>query len=384
MGGFDVIALQNICATYFESKVAPLLADIQRREEELRTQVKDLQLRLEQKTAVGTVSPIEKFDGLVAEVAEKARSDKLDEQMDSKAGSEVSTESTEHATELPSMAQFEVWLSEVEQRLREQATTTTAQLEERIGKTERTIRSHAAKLEEFRKFDHELQCKANVRDVPTSQQFQRLSATVEKKAHVSKVPTVAQFEELQELLHKKVNAEWVPSIAQFEELAVQVRNKASASTVPSASDLQKVRHDLEQKANIIDVPSSAWIEEVLAQKSSAEQAQATKAVENLGTIMERKLAFLANKMQKTQDQVDGFLGHGMICYMPMSQPAGTWAPVPAEGQWQYQVVQSSEPMDTRQYQDNPGAPSGQQTQPAPQEEMSQESRVPAAAGVWTS
>ena len=41
MGGFEVVALQSICANYFETHVAPLLAELRQGQEQLRAQVEE-------------------------------------------------------------------------------------------------------------------------------------------------------------------------------------------------------------------------------------------------------------------------------------------------------------------------------------------------------
>jgi len=326
MGGFDVVVLQGICASHFDKHVAPLLNGVQQAQEILREQVKELALAVEQKGAHDLTA---KLDQLAVDVAQKASIERLDDlinKMDLKASAaeEMSTEATGSFS--TSADQFEMWLSEAEQKCREHVSAALAPLEDRQSNTERTVRSHAAKIKEWKSLDSEMDCKANVRDVPTLAQFQSLKSTVERKANSSKVPTFAQFAELQELVESKANVSWVPSSSEFQELRAAVEKKANASSVPCAVDLNRVLEEVQLKANQADV------EAALEQKANFDQVTPTSRVDDLASVMERKLAFLAARVQKTSESVDNVLSQAMVCYVP-AQNCAPYFPQDTTGQW---------------------------------------------------
>lgn len=182
MSGFDVVALQGICANYFERHVKPILSEVQESQAKLKAQVKDLKKTLAQSPPNKDV--LEQFEALKDNVAQRrnnldARLEEVIHNLDLKANaSEVSTEASHSAV---SSDQFEMWLCEAEQKFR----NSLAPLEERQAVTEKTVRSHAAKIAGWKSLDSEMESKANVRDVPTLAQFQRLSTTVERKKQSS-------------------------------------------------------------------------------------------------------------------------------------------------------------------------------------------------------
>lgn len=293
--------------------MAPLLSEVQKSQGQLQTQVKDLALAVEQKGCGDMGAKMKALD-----VAQKESMNKLDDimsQMDLKGkADEVSS------TEAPSSDQYETWLSEAEQKCREHVAAVLAPLEERQATIQKSLRSHGEKIAAFRALDSELECKANLRDVPTLKQFEKLEATLKKMAMASKVPTLTQFAELQELVESKASTSLVPSMSELREIRIAVEKKADASSVPAAADLQKlVEKALEQKANVEDV------EKALEQKANSDQMQPlTSNVENLASVMERKLAFLAGRLQKTTESVDNLLSQAMVCYVPSTPQCGTW------------------------------------------------------------
>lgn len=331
MGGFDVVVLQGICASHFDKHIAPLLTGVQQAQELLRAQVKELALAVEQK---GSHDLTAKLDKLAADVAQKASISRLDEliaKMDLKANASEEV-STEAPSSFSTSDQFEMWLSEAEQKCREHVAAALAPLEDRQSNTERTVRSHAAKIKEWKSLDSEMECKANVRDVPTLAQFQSLKTTMDRKANASKVPTLIQFGELKELVESKANVSWVPSSSEFQELRAAVEKKANASSVPCAVDLKKVLEEVQLKANVADV------EAALEQKANCDQVAPTSRVEDLASVMERKLAFLAARLQKTSECVDNVLSQAMVCYVP-TPTCGTYYRQETNGQWtQPQIV----------------------------------------------
>merc|ERR1719261_832835 len=214
---------------------------------QVRAEVKALAATLEQK---GVPDVTAKLDALVVDMQQKASLAKVDEII---AKMDQDNDSKDSSTEAPSADQLDVMLSESEQKCREIVAATLEKLEERQAITEKTVRSHAAKLAELKKIDTELECKANVRDVPTLDQFKRLSATVERKANASKVPTLTQFGEIEKLVESKASASGVPTLAEFHELRASVEKKADIRSVPCDVDLKRVLAELDVKANSEDL-----------------------------------------------------------------------------------------------------------------------------------
>jgi len=323
MGGFEVLALQSICATYFEKHVAPLLSELQQSQEKLRTQVQELVVAKDVKQAGDVIA---KFDALQADVAQKASIARLDEVI---AQMDLKEHTSEVATEAPSTPTFETWLSEAEVKIDERV----APLADRLAIMEKTLRSHAAKIAQHKALDDELACKANVRDVPTVAQFQRLQTTVERKANSSKVATIAQFQELQELVDSKASASCVPSDSEVAELRSAVNKKANANSVPSTAEFQKLSAEVQGQLKA----SKDDVERGLQQKANSAEVASSSTVDTLRNVMERKLTFLANRLQKTAEMVDNVMNQqAMVCYVP-AQCQGGWTHDPrGTGAWMMQ------------------------------------------------
>jgi len=325
MGGFEVLALQSICATYFEKHVKPLISELQQSQEQLRAQVKEIAVLKDVKQAGDVIA---KLDALQADVAQKANIARVDEiiaQMDFKMHhSEVSTEA-------PSTPKFEMWLGEAEVKIDERVTP----LADRLAIMEKTVRSHAAKIAQHKAMDDELACKANVRDVPTVAQFQRLADSIKGKANSSKVPTIAQFQELSELVDSKASASCVPSDSEVAELRSAVNKKANANSVPSTAEFQKFSADVQGQLKA----SKDDVEKGLQQKADSAEVARSATVDTLRNVMERKLTFLANRLQKTAEMVDNVMNQqAMVCYVQAPpQCQGGWAPDPrGTGTWMMQ------------------------------------------------
>jgi len=322
MSSFDVVALQGICANYFERHVKPILSEVQESQAKLKAQVKDLKKTISQSPPNTDV--VAQFEALKGDVAQRrnsldARLEEVIHNLDLKANaSEVSTEASHSAV---STDQFDLWLCEAEQKFR----NSLAPLEDRQANTEKTVRSHAAKIAAWKSLDSEMESKANVRDVPTLAQFQRLSATVDKKTK-AQTNLTAQFSELQAIVESKADSSCVATVSEFRDLRMtldSLEKKTNASSA-SAADAQKLSDEVKLKANVADV------EQMLKEKANIDQVPLTSTVENLASVMERKLAFLAARMQKTSDSVDNVLSQAMVCYVPPS-PCGQWMPQPVMG-----------------------------------------------------
>jgi len=303
-----VIALRAICKSYVDKMVLPVLEDVQQVQAELRSQLQQLSGAVEEKAAVKDVPTLDRFEALLADVAQKALATEVSDAL-------AKLQTKECGDDLAILAK----------------------LEERTANTERAVRSHAGKIAELREIRQELQGKANVREVPSLAQFQKLASTVAKKANSDKVPTLEQFEELQTLAESKVSEHWVPSMQQFEGLVAQVEKKANACNVISALEFQCFREEMQQKANINDTPRAAWIEEQL-EKANACNATTQNSVDKLASVVEKKLAFLACRVQKNTEVLDQFQQpshqQAMICYVPAAA-CGIWDPMTPSDQSTY-------------------------------------------------
>lgn len=311
MGGFEVIALQGICASYFEKHVSPLISELKQAQEQLSSQVQKISVATDLKQAENVLA---KFDALQADMAQKASIAKLEEVLAQRG---LKSHNSEVSTEAPSTPQLEQWLSEAEAKCSAQITP----LEERMAHMERTVKNHAAKIAQQKNLDEEIACKANVRDVPTLAQFQRLANTTEKKANSSKVPTLQQFQELEALVETKATANLVPTDAEVQELRSAMKKKANASSVPSAIEFQKFSADVQVQLEA----NKENVEKVLEQKADNDQVVRSSTVDNLRNVMERKLTFLASRIQKTSEIVEQGMANqqAMVCYV---SPQGAWQP----------------------------------------------------------
>lgn len=299
MSGFDVIALRAVCKNYVDQMVMPVLEDIQQSQANLRTEMQQLSDAVQKKAAAQDVPTLAHFESLMA--AQNSSITNVEEVL---AKLQLKDSADDHAILM--------------------------KLEERTANTEKTMRSHAAKIAELRDIGQAIEGKANARDVPNLTQFKKLEGTVAKKANTAKVPTLEQFEELRTLAESKVSAHWVPSMQQFEKLAAQVEKKANASNVLSSAEFKSIQEEMQQKANINDTPRAAWIEEQL-EKANTCQATTQSSVDKLASVIEKKLAFLASRVQKNTEALDHFQQPGqqaMICYVPAAA-CGTWGPVGA-------------------------------------------------------
>lgn len=308
MGGFDVVALRAICQSYVDQMVIPVLTEVQQAQAEVRTQLQQLWVVVEEKAAAKDVPTLDRFESLLADVAQKA----------------LSTEDAIAKLQLKDSCHDNAII---------------AKLEERTANAERAVRAHAGKIAELRDVSQELQSKANIREVPTLAQFQKLSNTVAKKANSDKVPTLEQFMELQALAESKVSAHWVPSMQQFESLVAQVEKKANSTNV-----LKSIQEEMQQKANIKDIPRAAWIEEQL-EKASTYQSTTQSSLDKLASVVEKKLAFLASRVQKNTEALDHFQTpspqQAVLCYFP-APACGTWGPVSSSDQCGWSVQSQSD------------------------------------------
>jgi hypothetical protein len=279
--GFDVIAIRHLCAEYFEKNVSTALNEIKQEQAQLRSDLETLR-------ANDTSARLQALEASFAKLEETA--------------SALSASASD---------------SDAEQKSRDFIVASLKPIEERLAKSEKTIRAHGQKIAEQKSIDSLLESKANVREVPSMAQFNKLSAAVEKKATANKVPTLAQVVELQEMIEKKVSQDSVPSNSEFKELTRHVEKQLKDRGVPDSLDLLKLAKDVQAKANQSDVESRmAKIEE---QKANADQVPLSSALENLAAVMEKKLAFLAAKVHKTSEIVDQHqnqFNQAMFCYVP--------------------------------------------------------------------
>lgn len=311
MGGYDVVALRAICAHYVETNVTPLLSEVQQAQEQVRAQLKEILEVLEQKASASVLdkkASLADVDDSIAKLCES----------------------------VPTFAKLDDWLDEAEQKLRDRSLASISQLEERASKTERTIRAHAAKIEEFKEIGQEVQCKANIRDVPSLVQFQRLASAVERKANTSKVPTAVQFAELQELVERKVDSNLVPTISQFEHLTAQVDKKFDSG--PCTAELRNIHAELQKKADISSCTTETWVKEELELFATGFRDQ---VFETFAPVIEKRLASLTAKVQKNSEILDNVVSMNPSQVTTQQQPQQQQAtymcyvPVTTCGAWGY-------------------------------------------------
>lgn len=193
------------------------------------------------------------------------------------------------------------------------------QLEDLAAQVERKVNALSTKIDQ----------KANIRDVPSRSQFEELEATVQskgslrelqklsvdlqRKANAKQVPSVQQFSELQNIVASKIDANLVPTIHQVNELAAEMKRKANTNSVVSSAQLEHLTADLRQKANVCDVVTSAQLQDLVREKllsaaaSKADRGDVPTLAQHkeLAAVTERKLAFLAAKVQQQCDNNNG-------------------------------------------------------------------------------
>lgn len=283
MGGFEAVALRGICAAYAEREVLPLLREVQQAQGQIVEQLKLLGARV---------------DGACAALNTQELEDKLNKKAD--------------AEKVPSFAQFEELVAKVQHvGQNSQACELDARMApilERLEALERAVESTpsnedyatAEQLEELSVLVHQ---KANA----SSSQLKRLSETVDRKAFTSKVPSIAAFQELQEAVALKVDARLVPTIAQVEELSAEVKRKKVSNL--AMEEVKKVSAELDRKANCADVIKAPDVEKLVQQKldslvtkkADAGDVPTLAQHKELAAATERKLAFLASKVQQKTD-----------------------------------------------------------------------------------
>mmetsp|Transcript_112612 Transcript_112612/g.290861 ORF Transcript_112612/g.290861 Transcript_112612/m.290861 type:complete len:443 (-) Transcript_112612:592-1920(-) len=316
MGGLDVIALRGLCAAYAEKHVLPLLRDLQEVQGQLTEQIRCLESSISSKANANDVPTMTQFEKiardmngtgqLIERAAFNAISKDLFEKLEFKADMD----------KVPSLLQFEEVLTKLQQQKQNDS---VASIEAKLHPVIDRLDSLAAALEHKAdandaitndQFDELLvlvEQKANSRDVVPFTQFQKLSATVERKAFANKVPSLAQMQELQTAVANKVDAHLVPTIAQVEELAADVKKKKVSTIV--TEQLQKISLELQQKTNSSDALTLQQVELLLQSKLEGLTARKADAVDvptlaqhkELAATTERKLAFLAAKLQQKND-----------------------------------------------------------------------------------
>eukprot|EP00927_Polykrikos_kofoidii_P080002 TRINITY_DN76857_c0_g1_i1.p1 TRINITY_DN76857_c0_g1~~TRINITY_DN76857_c0_g1_i1.p1 ORF type:complete len:352 (-),score=66.64 TRINITY_DN76857_c0_g1_i1:246-1301(-) len=217
MDAIHVVTLRSICATYFETRVIPLIAEIKDTQGQLREELNGLALR--------------------PKVNENAH----------------------HETVFPTLVQFEELSRRVD--LKSNAEDVSMLVHRSLNEI----------LERF-----EVDAKATVVDAPTTLPFTQLekevtelSTRLEHKANVCDVSSVAQLDHLKEVLereaidqHELFEALWkkVDAVVTFAEamgrsFSEHIRN--------STCKVEELEAELKKKANIRDVPTGAQISEVL-------------------------------------------------------------------------------------------------------------------------
>uniref|UniRef100_A0A7S4S2X0 Uncharacterized protein n=1 Tax=Alexandrium monilatum TaxID=311494 RepID=A0A7S4S2X0_9DINO len=313
MGAFDVVALRGICATYFEQHASRILQDLQqaqeRLEERLAAQAQDS--RTARKQWEGERE--QRLEELMERVArledpqsraergqwDAERERRLEELAGRVARLEEQVVAEDHAQEKKEGEEGEEEEEEAEEG--EEEAFVTASLFEGLA-------SRVEELEaQCRALDEELQRKASA----TNAQLQKLSSLVERKANANKVPSIAQMQELTAAVERKVDANLVPTLAEVKELSAAVKQKADASSVPTVAQLQKLNAAMvELKAGRSQAEQADSLEEVkklsheLGRKANSHEVPTVAQLEEHAVVVERKLAFLATKVQRLADARD--------------------------------------------------------------------------------
>mmetsp|Transcript_102675 Transcript_102675/g.203840 ORF Transcript_102675/g.203840 Transcript_102675/m.203840 type:complete len:410 (-) Transcript_102675:162-1391(-) len=308
MGGLDVVFLRSICQGYAERNVLPLLQELQEAQERLEARLDGLAVTLDSKSA---------FPAALTTAEDMAVAG------DERPRKQLQQENVEEKAQGPDLAELETQLQVLSEKLDAKVSE-----EDVLGIVERT--GILAKLNrkadvdrvpnrgELQDLEALVQLKANSRDVPSLAQVQRLTDTMSRKANSKQVPTLDQLEKLEGALENSMRL--VPTRAQFEELAVEVKRKAPRDDVPSMAQLKKLTAELERKANLDQVPGESVLSDLtqirnimddLKLKANLADVPTLADLKEHRTVVERKLAFLAAKLQEKPET-------GMDWYQPMT------------------------------------------------------------------
>jgi len=307
MGGLDVVLLRSICEGYAERSVLPLLKELQQAQEQLAA----------------------RLDGLAATVEKSAfRAATNNGEDTTVAGDELpkkqsQQENLEEKAQGPDLVGLEAQMQVLSEKLDAKVSEEDVlAIVERTGILEK-LNHKVPSRRELQDLHALVQSKANIRDVPSLAQVQRLTDSVSRKANSKQVPTLDQLEKLESALEK--NMRLVPTRAQFEELAAEVKRKARRDDVPSMAQLNKLTSDLERKANLDQVPGESVLSDLaqvrnvmddLKLKANLADVPTLADLKEHRTVVERKLAFLAAKLQDKPET-------GMDWYQPMTFWMGT-------------------------------------------------------------
>jgi len=321
MGGLDVVSLRGICQGYAERNVLPLLQELQQAQQRLAARLDGLAATVDAKSAVRTAQTN-------AEDTVAAGDELSKKQLQSK--------SDEEKAEGPDLVDLEAQLQMLSEKLDMKVSE-----EDVLGIVERTgileKLNHKADADkvpnkrELQDLEALMQLKANSRDVASLAQVQRLSDTVSRKANSKQVPTLDQLVKLEGTLEN--NMRLVPTRAQFEELAAEVTRKARRDDVPSMAQLKKLTAELERKANLDQIPGESELSDLaqirnimndLKLKANVADVPTLADLKEHRTVVERKLAFLATKLQEKPET-------GMDWYQPLTFWMGT--PQQQEDPW---------------------------------------------------
>jgi len=313
MGGLDIVLLRNICQGYADRNVLPLVQELQQAQERLAARLDGLAATVDTKSAL-RAALTNAEDTAVAgyELPKK----------------QLQEDKVEEKAEGPGLAELEAQLQELSEKL-----DTKVSEEDVLGIVERTgileklnRKADADRVPnrgELQDLEARVQLKANSRDVPSLAQVQRLSDMVSRKANSKQVPTLDQLQKLEGTLEN--NMRLLPTRAQFEELAAEVQRKARRDEVPSMAQLKKLTAELERKANLDQVPGESELSDLvqirnvmddLKLKANAADVPTLADLKEHRTVVERKLAFLAAKLQEKPEK-------GMDWYQPMTFWMGT-------------------------------------------------------------
>lgn len=321
MGAMDVVALRSICARHMDKQLLPMLQELQRAQEKIHERLEKLEI----------ASHKSGMDRLAGENGQGGRHPDLAKQI---RDMQVKLDLKANSQNVPSMDRF----LELDALVRQGGSNTNsaispAQIEILTAKISSkadaacvpTLQQFDSFVEKMETLSSAVHLKANIRDVPSIsnledlqtllqqkaplKEVQKLAAAVERKANTSKVPTLAQVVELQNAVAGKIDANLVPTLAQVDELTAEVKSKASANSVASATQLQSLAAEVRRKADATDAVSPHQVEDLVKKQLAA--AAAGKADlgdvptmaqhKELAAVTERKLAFLASKVQQQRD-----------------------------------------------------------------------------------
>lgn len=253
-----VVALRGICASHFDTVVAPVLHDLRQAQETLLTRVEGLVSQLAGKADETMVRD------LVADLHGKADFDAISTAMQKEmaaldmGGLQARIEGFEAA--LTKTEAEDVATAEQLKMLTSQVQKLSSSVDKKVGS------GTVPTMTEFKSLVTLVETKANARNVPTAAAHRELAEAVERKADMSRIPSLAQLNKLCGAVERKLDSRLQEVDARHTELAAVVNLKADRDKVPSLERFDLLSSAVTERASCDEVAAASAKVESLSQE----------------------------------------------------------------------------------------------------------------------